>query len=63
LQDSCVKLAVEIQGSLEKGKNRLVDYRAAITSGRNEKINALRKEISEWASSFPLPVEGWRMNA
>lgn len=58
--DQCVKLSLEIQGSLPKGQNRLADYRVAITTGKNERINSLKKEISAWASSFPLPVEGWR---
>jgi glycine hydroxymethyltransferase len=61
--DDCVKLAVEIQTSLPKGGNRLADYRKAITTGTNEKINAMKKDISAWACSFPLPVEGWRTAA
>ena len=61
--DEAVKICKEIQGSLPKGENRLKDFKAKATSGQVPRINELRKEISQWTSAFPLPVEGWRLDA
>lgn len=58
-----VKIAREVQDSLPKEANKLKDFRAKVNSGEVEKINALKKEIREWSITFPLPVEGWRMDA
>lgn len=61
--DQAIKVCKEVQGELPKEANRLKDFKAKVTSGEVEKINALKQEIKEWASTFPLPVEGWRMDA
>lgn len=61
--DQAIKVCKEVQGELPKEANRLKDFKAKVTSGEVEKINALKKEIKDWASTFPLPVEGWRMDA
>lgn len=61
--DESIKICKEIQASLPKEANKLKDFKAAATNGQNEKINALKKEISAWSCTFPLPVEGWRLDA
>jgi glycine hydroxymethyltransferase len=58
--DQTIKICKEVQAALPKSDNKLKDFKAKVAGGEVEKINALRKEISSWASSFPLPVEGWR---
>lgn len=61
--DQAIKICKEVQGELPKEANRLKDFKAKVTSGEVDKINNLKSEIKEWASTFPLPVEGWRMDA
>ncbi|PTB69220.1 serine hydroxymethyltransferase [Trichoderma citrinoviride] len=61
--DQAIKLCVEIQASLPKPNNKLKDFKAEVTSGKVAKLSELQKEIAAWASSFPLPVEGWRLDA
>lgn len=61
--DEAIKICKEVQASLPKPDNKLKDFKAKVTSGEIEKINELRKEISAWTSAFPLPVEGWRLDA
>ena len=54
--DKCIGLVKEIQGSLPKEANKLKDFKAKVAAGGNETIDSLKKEIVEWACSFPLPV-------
>ncbi|RYO73892.1 hypothetical protein DL766_009246 [Monosporascus sp. MC13-8B] len=61
--DQSIKLCKEIQGDLPKEANKLKDFRAKVVSGEVAKLNDLKKEIASWCSSFPLPVEGWRVDA
>jgi glycine hydroxymethyltransferase len=61
--DESVKIARKVQDGLPKEANKQKDFKAKISSGEVESINALRKEIAAWSSSFPLPVEGWRVDA
>jgi glycine hydroxymethyltransferase len=61
--DQAIKICKEVQGSLPKPDNKLKDFKAKVSGGEIEKINELRKEISAWTSGFPLPVEGWRLDA
>lgn len=61
--DQSIKLCKEIQAELPKEANKLKDFRAKVSSGEVEKINNLRKEVAEWCLTFPLPVEGWRVDA
>ncbi|KAJ2903124.1 Serine hydroxymethyltransferase cytosolic [Zalerion maritima] len=61
--DASIKICKEVQGALPKEANKLKDFKAKVATGEVEKINALKKEIAEWCHTFPLPVEGWRMDA
>ncbi|CAK7205614.1 Serine hydroxymethyltransferase, cytosolic [Sporothrix eucalyptigena] len=61
--DQAVKICKEVQAELPKEANKLKDFKAKVASGEVEKINALKAEIAAWSSGFPLPVEGWRVDA
>ncbi|KAK7408287.1 Serine hydroxymethyltransferase, cytosolic [Neonectria punicea] len=61
--DDSIKICKEVQGALPKEANKLKDFKAKVAGGEVEKINELRKEIAAWCISFPLPVEGWRLDA
>ena len=61
--DESVKLCKEIQASLPKEANKLKDFKFKVASGEVARINELKKEIAAWSSTFPLPVEGWRIDA
>lgn len=61
--DESIKICKEVQASLPKEANKLKDFKAKVAGGEVEKINALRKEIATWCQGFPLPIEGWRMDA
>ncbi|RCI11348.1 hypothetical protein L249_7607 [Ophiocordyceps polyrhachis-furcata BCC 54312] len=61
--DDSIAICKEVQASLPKEANKLKDFKAKVASGEVSRINELRKDISGWASSFPLPVEGWRLDA
>lgn len=54
--DKCVHISKDVQSKLPKETNKQKDFKAKVASGEIEEINAMRKEISAWASSFPLPV-------
>ena len=54
--DTCINLCKQVQAALPKEANKLKDFKAKVASEEVPEILALRKEISEWASSFPLPV-------
>ena len=61
--DESVKLCKEIQAGLPKEANKQKDFKAKVAAGGIAKIDELKKEIATWSSSFPLPVEGWRLEA
>ena len=61
--DQAIKICKEVQGGLPKDANRLKDFKTKVASGEVEKISALKKEIAAWCHTFPLPVEGWRVDA
>ncbi|KAI1259601.1 glycine hydroxymethyltransferase [Xylariaceae sp. FL1019] len=61
--DTAVKLCKQIQSELPKEANKLKDFRAKVTSGEVAKIAELKKEVAAWSQTFPLPVEGWRVDA
>jgi glycine hydroxymethyltransferase len=61
--DAAIKLCVEVQAGLPKEANKLKDFKAKIASGEVAKIAELRNEIADWCREFPLPVEGWRVEA
>ena len=54
--DVCIEICKNVQNQLPREANRQKDFRAKIASGEVEEINRLKKEISEWAGSFPLPL-------
>jgi glycine hydroxymethyltransferase len=54
--DTCINLCKQIQAALPKEANKLKDFKAKVASEEVPEILALRKEIAEWAGSFPLPV-------
>lgn len=61
--DQSIQICKDVQASLPKEANKLKDFRAKVASGDVARINELRKEIADWCKGFPLPVEGWRMDA
>jgi glycine hydroxymethyltransferase len=54
--DQSITLCKKIQGELPKEANKLKDFKAKVADDSVPEILALRKEIAEWASAFPLPV-------
>ncbi|KAI9929230.1 Serine hydroxymethyltransferase, cytosolic [Aspergillus wentii] len=54
--DKAVKIARATQDSLPKEANKLKDFKAKVASETIPEILELRKEVAQWASSFPLPV-------
>ena len=54
--DRCIGIVKDVQSKLPKEANKQKDFKAKVASGEVEEINAMKKEISEWASTFPLPV-------
>jgi glycine hydroxymethyltransferase len=61
--DESIKICKEVQGGLPKEANKLKDFKAKVAGGDVAKINSLKTEIAAWCSAFPLPVEGWRVDA
>ncbi len=58
-----INIVKEVQASLPKEANKLKDFKAKVASGELTRVNELKKEISAWCNTFPLPVEGWRFDA
>ena len=54
--DRCIKTAKDVQSKLPKEANKQKDFKAKVASGEVEEIMALKKEVAQWASAFPLPV-------
>ncbi len=54
--DKCITICKDVQGKLPKEANKLKDFKAKVAGGEVQEILDMRKEISEWAGSFPLPV-------
>ncbi|PGH18672.1 serine hydroxymethyltransferase, cytosolic [Polytolypa hystricis UAMH7299] len=54
--DKAINICKSVQSELPKEANKLKDFKAKVASESVPEILTLRKEISEWASSFPLPV-------
>jgi glycine hydroxymethyltransferase len=61
--DESIKICKDVQAALPKEANKLKDFKFKVASGEVTRINELKKEIAEWCQTFPLPVEGWRMDA
>ncbi|KAL2255201.1 hypothetical protein VTK26DRAFT_3880 [Humicola hyalothermophila] len=59
--DESIKICKEVQAALPKEANKLKDFKVKVASGEVPRINELKKEISAWCHTFPLPVEGWRL--
>ncbi|CAG7979200.1 unnamed protein product [Penicillium salamii] len=54
--DQTITLCKKIQGELPKEANKLKDFKAKVSDDSVPEILALRKEVAQWASAFPLPV-------
>ncbi|KAK1142158.1 Serine hydroxymethyltransferase, cytosolic [Aspergillus melleus] len=54
--DQTIVICKQVQGELPKEANKLKDFKAKVASETVPEILALRKEVAEWASTFPLPV-------
>ena len=54
--DTCIGICKEVQKSLPKEANKLKDFKAKVAGGEVQEIYELKKEISSWAGTFPLPV-------
>ncbi|KAJ5933345.1 Pyridoxal phosphate-dependent transferase major region subdomain 2 [Penicillium verhagenii] len=54
--DTTITLCKKIQGDLPKEANKLKDFKAKVASDTVPEILELRKEISAWASTYPLPI-------
>ena len=61
--DQSIKICKEVQAGLPKEANKLKDFKAKVAGGEVAKINDLKKEIADYTRVFPLPVEGWRLDA
>lgn len=54
--DKLIRIAQDIQSNLPKDANKLKDFKAKVASGEVTAISDIKKEVIEWASTFPLPV-------
>jgi len=54
--DQSINICKAVQAALPKEANKLKDFKAKVASETVPEILALRQEISQWASTFPLPV-------
>lgn len=54
--DQAIVICKNVQAELPKEANRLKDFKAKVASDTVPEILNLRKEIAQWASTFPLPV-------
>mmetsp|Transcript_5399 Transcript_5399/g.6790 ORF Transcript_5399/g.6790 Transcript_5399/m.6790 type:complete len:123 (+) Transcript_5399:149-517(+) len=54
--DFAVNYAKEIQANLPKDANKLKDFKNKVLNTEDEKLQAVKKEISQWAGEFPLSV-------
>ena len=54
--DTSIKLCKKVQSELPKEANKLKDFKEKVANDSVPEILKLRKEIADWASSFPLPV-------
>ena len=52
----CIRLSKIIQSELPKQANKLKDFKSKVASGEVKEIDLLKIEITEWASTFPLPT-------
>lgn len=55
LIDTLVGIAQKVQAELPKEANKLKDYKEKIWAGVPE-VEEIKKEVTAWASQFPLPV-------
>ena len=51
-----VDICKKVQSELPKEANKQKDFKAKVASGSVPEILDLRKEVAQWASTFPLPV-------
>ncbi|GMM50578.1 glycine hydroxymethyltransferase [Starmerella bacillaris] len=55
--DKCVVYSKQLQDSLPKDANKLKDFKAAATADKDGQLAALRQEVIDWVSPFPLPYK------
>ncbi|CAN3360873.1 serine hydroxymethyltransferase, cytosolic [Diutina catenulata] len=54
--DFAVNYAKEVQASLPKDANKLKDFKSKVLDGDDDKLVQVKKEIYDWAGTFPLSV-------
>ena len=54
--DFAVNYAKEVQANLPKDANKLKDFKNKVLHGEDEKLDAIKAEISQWVGEFPLSV-------
>ncbi|OJD27492.1 serine hydroxymethyltransferase, cytosolic [Blastomyces percursus] len=54
--DKAIDICKSVQADLPKEANKLKDFKAKVASESIPEILDLRKEMTAWASTFPLPV-------
>lgn len=54
--DFAVTYAKEIQANLPQDANKLKDFKNKVLNGHDDKLEAVKAEISQWAGEFPLSV-------
>ena len=54
--NQAIDICKDVQSKLPKEANKLKDFKAKVASDSVPEILSLRKEIGEWASTYPLPV-------
>ncbi|EFQ97517.1 serine hydroxymethyltransferase [Nannizzia gypsea CBS 118893] len=54
--DTAINICKDVQSKLPKEANKLKDFKAKVADDSVGEIVELRKEIAEWANTFPLPV-------
>jgi len=54
--NQAIDICKDVQSKLPKEANKLKDFKAKVASDSVPEILSLRKEIGEWASTYPLPL-------
>jgi glycine hydroxymethyltransferase len=54
--DQAINIGKDVQSKLPTEANKLKDFKAKLASDSVPEILSLRKEIREWASTYPLPL-------
>lgn len=54
--NQAIDICKDVQSKLPKEANKLKDFKVKVASDSVPEILSLRKEIGEWASTYPLPL-------